>query len=227
MNDYIIETRDLHKSYTDGTKSLEVLKGIDLKIMRGRLFCIQGPSGAGKSTLLNLIGTLDSPTAGEVLFEGSSIHRFNEKKIAEFRNKRLGFVFQFYHLLPELNARENVLLPALVDNFWRRREAVNHAEKIFAELGLLERLRFMPHQLSGGEQQRVAIARALINQPDILLCDEPTGNLDSANGAKILNILRKLSRENNTTVVIVTHNKDVAGICDEVVQLKDGKLEHN
>jgi putative ABC transport system ATP-binding protein len=117
------------------------------------------------------------------------------------------------------------MLPALVNNFWRRREVVNQAERIFVELGLLERMRFMPHQLSGGEQQRVAIARALINQPDILLCDEPTGNLDSANGAKILNILRKLSQENNTTVVVVTHNRDVAGICDEVVQLKDGKLE--
>lgn len=225
MNDCIIEVKNLHKTYKDGIKNLEVLKGLSFKIKRGEFFCIQGPSGAGKSTLLNLIGMLDSPTGGKVLFEGMDIYRFNEKKIAEFRNKRIGFIFQFYHLLPELNALENVMLPALIKSFWHRREVAGYAKKIFEEIGLIERMNFKPTRLSGGEQQRVAIARALINKPDILLCDEPTGNLDSDNGLKVLNILKKLSRENNTTVVLVTHNREVTQVSDRVVYLKDGKLE--
>jgi lipoprotein-releasing system ATP-binding protein len=225
MNDYIIEIRDLHKTYKNGIQNLKVLKGINLKIKRGQLFCIQGPSGAGKSTLLNIIGTLDLPTKGEVLFDETNIHRWRENKVAEFRNKRLGFVFQFYHLLSEFTALENVMLPALMKNFWHRREVMVYAEKIFKDLGLTERMNFMPSQLSGGEQQRVAIARALINQPDIILCDEPTGNLDSDNGQKILNILKDLCRERNTTVALVTHNKEIAEVCDTVVHLKDGLLQ--
>lgn len=224
MNDYIIEISNLHKTYNNGMRNVEVLKGIDLKIKRGGLFSIQGPSGAGKSTLLNLIGTLDWPTKGRVLFEGMDIYKFNEKKISEFRNKRLGFVFQFYHLLPEFTALENAMLPVLISGNFSRREISAHAEKIFEEIGLKERMQFMPDQLSGGEQQRVAIARALINKPDILLCDEPTGNLDSENGNKILNILKKLSKENNSTVILATHNKEIAETSDTVIHLKDGKL---
>lgn len=225
MSDCIIEVKNLRKTYKNGIKNLEVLKGLSFKIKQGELFCIQGPSGAGKSTLLNLMGTLDLPTEGEVLFEGEDIHKFNEKKIAEFRNKRLGFVFQFYHLLSEFTALENVLLPALMRSFWHRNEVVKYAKKIFQDLGLVERMSFFPSQLSGGEQQRVAIARALINKPDILLCDEPTGNLDSDNGKKILDILKKLNRENNTAIILVTHNKEVASVCDTVVYLKDGILQ--
>jgi lipoprotein-releasing system ATP-binding protein len=222
-----MEVRNLHKTYKNGAENLEVLKGIDLKIKRGKLFCIQGPSGAGKSTLLNIMGTLDRPTRGDVFFENLNVHKFNEKKTAEFRNQRLGFVFQFYHLLPEFSAWENVMLPALIRGFWQRKEVIRHAKNIFEQIGLSERIHFMPNQLSGGEQQRAAIARALINQPDILLCDEPTGNLDSANGSKIVNLLKKLSRENNTAVVLVTHNKEIAEVCDTVIYLKDGKSQDN
>lgn len=225
MNDYIIEIKNLYKAYKNGVKNVEVLKGINLKISRGKFVCIQGPSGAGKSTLLNLMGTLDKPDQGEVLFEGKDIFRFNEKKITQLRNERVGFVFQFYHLLPEFSALENVMLPALIKNWWQRGEVLGCAKKIFSEIGLIDRMQFMPNQLSGGEQQRVAIARALINNPDVLLCDEPTGNLDSQNGLKILDILKTLSRENNTTVVLVTHNREIARVCDEVVYLKDGRLE--
>jgi len=225
MNDYIIEIKNLYKAYKNGIKNVEVLKGINLKISRGKFVCIQGPSGAGKSTLLNLMGTLDKPDQGEVLFEGRDVFRFNEKKITELRNERLGFVFQFYHLLPEFSALENVMLPALIKNWWQRGEVLGCAKKIFSEIGLMDRMQFMPNQLSGGEQQRVAIARALINNPDVLLCDEPTGNLDSQNGLKILDILKTLSRENNTTVVLVTHNREIARVCDEVVYLKDGRLQ--
>jgi len=225
MSDYIIEIKNLYKTYKNGVKNVEVLKGINLRISRGKFVCIQGPSGAGKSTLLNLMGTLDKPNQGEVLFEGSDIFRFNEKKITELRNERLGFVFQFYHLLPEFSALENVMLPALIKNWWQRGEVLGCAKKIFSEIGLIDRMQFMPNQLSGGEQQRVAIARALINNPDVLLCDEPTGNLDSQNGLKILDILKTLSRENNTTVVLVTHNREIARVCDEVVYLKDGRLQ--
>lgn len=225
MNDYIIEIKNLYKAYKNGVNNVEVLKGINLKISRGKFVCIQGPSGAGKSTLLNLMGTLDKPDQGEVLFEGRDVFRFNEKKITELRNERLGFVFQFYHLLPEFSALENVMLPALIKNWWQRGEVLGCAKKIFSEIGLIDRMQFMPNQLSGGEQQRVAIARALINKPDVLLCDEPTGNLDSQNGLKILDILKTLSRENNTTVVLVTHNREIARVCDEVVYLKDGRLQ--
>jgi len=225
MNDYIIEIKNLYKAYKNGVNNVEVLKGINLKISRGKFVCIQGPSGAGKSTLLNLMGTLDKPDQGEVLFEGRDVFRFNEKKITQLRNERVGFVFQFYHLLPEFSALENVMLPALIKNWWQRGEVLGCAKKIFSEIGLMDRMQFMPNQLSGGEQQRVAIARALINKPDVLLCDEPTGNLDSQNGLKILDILKTLSRENNTTVVLVTHNREIARVCDEVVYLKDGRLE--
>ena len=226
MNDCVIEIKDLHKYYDNRAELLRVLKGIDLKIARGELFCIQGPSGAGKSTLLNLIGMLDEPTSGEILFEGIAVNKCAQKIIAEFRNKRLGFVFQLYHLLPEFTALENVLLPALVASWWRRREAAQHAKKIFAQMGLEGRMNFMPSQLSGGEQQRIAIARALINKPDILLCDEPTGNLDSENGERILKLLKGLSRENNTTVIMVTHNREVAQFCDRVICLRDGRIEN-
>jgi len=225
MSDCVIEVKDLHKSYNNQAEELQVLKGINLRIVRGQLFCIQGPSGAGKSTLLNLIGTLDEPTSGKILFDGVLINKSTEKKIAEFRNKRLGFVFQLYHLLPEFTALENVMLPVLIRSWWRRQEAVSRAEKIFEQMGLSGRMNFMPSQLSGGEQQRIAIARALINRPDILLCDEPTGNLDSDNGERILKILKGLSREDNTTVILVTHNREVADFCDSVIYLKDGRIE--
>jgi len=225
MSDCVIEVKDLYKSYNNQAEELQVLKGIDLRIVRGELFCIQGPSGAGKSTLLNLIGTLDEPSSGEILFDGVLINKLTEKKIAEFRNKRLGFVFQLYHLLPEFTALENVMLPVLIRSWWRRQEVASRAEKIFEQMGLSGRMNFMPSQLSGGEQQRIAIARALINRPDILLCDEPTGNLDSENGERILKILKGLSRENNTTVIVVTHNREVAQFCDRVIYLKDGRIE--
>jgi len=228
MSDCIIEVKNLHKVYQNGVENLEVLKGIDLKIERGELLSIEGPSGAGKSTLLNIIGTLDRPSKGEVFFEGADVHKFNEAKTAAFRNKKVGFVFQFYHLLPEFTALENVMLPALMEGVLKKGEVQARAKKIFEQVGLSDRMHFMPRKLSGGEQQRVAIARALINAPDILLCDEPTGNLDSENGRNILSILKRLCRENQTTVALVTHDKEIAAISDRVIFMKDGRmLVHN
>ena len=222
MNDYIAQIKDLHKSYKDCAAELEVLRGINLNIRNNEFLAIQGPSGAGKSTLLHILGGLDNPSRGEIFFEGENIYDLSEDKRAVFRNQRIGFVFQFYHLLAELNVLENVLLPSLLKSWWERKKAVVYAKSILEELGLSQRLAHKPGQLSGGEQQRAAIARALINRPKLLLCDEPTGNLDSENGLNILKLLKKLNREAKTTVILVTHDKDIAADSDRVIYLKDG-----
>jgi ABC-type lipoprotein export system ATPase subunit len=201
-----------------------VLKGIDLNIKNNEFLAIQGPSGAGKSTLLHILGGLDCPTRGEALFEGVNIYNLSESERALFRNRKIGFVFQFYHLLPELSALENVFLPRLLKSWWEKTEAADYARSLLGNLGLMGRLHHRPNELSGGEQQRVAIARAMINEPEVLLCDEPTGNLDSENGKNILNLLKKINREGKATVVLVTHDKDIAAVADRVVYLKDGVL---
>jgi ABC-type lipoprotein export system ATPase subunit len=205
-------------------KMLDVLKGINLMVKHNEFLAVQGPSGAGKSTLLHILGTLDNPSKGEVLFDGVNVHDLNEKERAAFRNKKIGFVFQFYHLLPELNVLENVLLPGLLKSWRERKKNTDYAKSILDNLGLSGRLNHRPNQLSGGEQQRVAIARALINKPQILLCDEPTGNLDSENGKNILNLLKKLNKEEGVTVILVTHDKDITAHAGRVIYLKDGIL---
>jgi lipoprotein-releasing system ATP-binding protein len=224
MSNYRLKACALSKSYKNDSAKLDVLKGIDLTAADNEFLAIQGPSGAGKSTLLHILGGLDNPSSGEVFFDGASIYGFSENERADFRNKKIGFVFQFYHLLPELNVLENIILPGVLSSWRQRIEAVASAKSIAEELGLGGRLFHRPNQLSGGEQQRAAIARALINKPQLLLCDEPTGNLDSDNGAKIIGLLKKLNKEDGVTVVIVTHDKDIAKYADRVIYLKDGLL---
>ncbi len=223
MNSSGAEVKALYKTYRNGA-NLEVLKGINLEIKRNEFLAIQGPSGAGKSTLLHILGGLDFPSEGEIFFEGVNLFNLSDDERANFRNKSVGFVFQFYHLLPEFNALENVLMPSLVKSWWERKKAQDYARSILSRLGLEARLTHKPNQLSGGEQQRVALGRALINKPAFLLCDEPTGNLDSDNGEKILGLLKELHIEGKVTIVLVTHDKDIAAAADRVVHLKDGIL---
>ncbi len=222
----MLEVKNVCKSYGDRLNALEVLKGIDLNVEEGEFLVIQGPSGAGKSTLLHILGGLDNPTSGEVLFNSRDLYSLSEGERANFRNKKVGFVFQFFHLLPELNALENALLPSLLKSWWERKGDCNYAKTLFERLGLSERLRHLPNQLSGGEQQRLALARALINRPKLLLCDEPTGNLDSENGRKILGLLRELNLNERVSVVLVTHDSDIAASADRVAHLRDGVLKN-
>lgn len=218
----IIRLEGVSKAYKNGAIPLEVLRGINLEIHRGEFLAISGPSGAGKSTLLHILGALDEPTQGKVLFEDKDIYSFGEEERANFRNRKAGFVFQFYHLLPEFSALENIMLPALIKSWWDHKKTAHRALALLEKVGLTARSTHRPKELSGGEQQRVAIARALINKPQVLFCDEPTGNLDSESGKNILALLKALNKEEKTTVVLVTHDKDIAGAADRIVQLKDG-----
>ena len=219
----MLKAENLYKIYKDGKISLEVLKGINLEVKGGEALCIIGPSGAGKSTLLHLLGGLDEPSKGKVFFEGEELYRIPEEQRAKIRNERLGFVFQFYHLLPEFSALENVLLPALIDAIAFAR-AKERAEELLRLVGLEARMNHKPGQLSGGEQQRVAIARTLINDPDIIFCDEPTGNLDSRQGRQIVELLRNLNQEQGKTLVIVSHEEKIAGMANRIIHIRDGKL---
>lgn len=219
----MLEAQGLHKVYKNGKINLEVLKGINLKVNRAEILCIIGPSGAGKSTLLHLLGGLDEPSKGKVLFEGKDLYRLTEKQRAGIRNKRIGFVFQFYHLLPEFSALENVMLPALIDSTLYA-QAKAEAEKLLQLVGLETRASHKPGQLSGGEQQRVAIARTLINEPDIIFCDEPTGNLDSERGEQIIELLGNLNQKQQKTLVIVSHEEKIARMANRIIHIRDGKL---
>lgn len=219
----MIKVTDLHKSFSIGPRELPVLKGINLEIRRGELVAIVGASGAGKSTLLHIIGTLDRPTKGTVEFDGQDLFKLSELEQAEFRNRRIGFVFQFHHLLPEFTALENACMPALVQ---RRDPAAVEAEAaaLLAEVGLGERLHHKPGELSGGEQQRVAVARALLQKPDVVLADEPTGNLDSRTGEDLFALMRELNKARRTTFVIVTHNDKLSAQSDRIVYMRDGMI---
>lgn len=223
----LLEGINLKKRYRQGGQSLEVLKGVDLSIRQGEMVAVVGPSGSGKSTLLNLLGGLDTPTAGEVRFEGKSVSRMSDRELAFLRNRNFGFVFQFYHLVPELTALENVALPGWIANGSRSSRGVfERAEGLLTQVGLGGRLHHRPPELSGGEQQRVAIARALVNNPMLVFCDEPTGNLDSETGLQVLNLLVQRNRKEGTTFLIVTHELKVSQTAGRIFTLKDGRLWH-
>lgn len=215
----MITAKNIHKSYGP----LQVLKGVDLHIEKGELVSIVGASGAGKSTLLHIIGTLDKPDAGELIINELVINGLNDKQLAGFRNKHIGFVFQFHHLLPEFTALENVCIPGFIAK--RKEKEVEQKAKEFLDyLGLNDRLQHKPNQLSGGEQQRVAVARALINQPLVILADEPSGNLDTQNAKELHDLFFKLRKEFDQTFIIVTHNEELADMADRKLVMKDGTM---
>ncbi len=219
----MIQVDDLHKSFIMGGQTLHVLKGITLTIERGEFIAVVGASGAGKSTLLHILGLLDRPTQGTVRFDGEDLFQLSEQSQAEFRNKRIGFVFQFHHLLPEFTALENACMPALI----QRRplgEVEAEATAILKEVGLDQRLHHKPGELSGGEQQRVAVARALLQQPHLVLADEPTGNLDTQTGDTLFALMRNLNKSRGTTFVIVTHNDKLSAQADRIIRMQDGLL---
>lgn len=219
----MIQVIDLHKSFPMGDQTLEVLKGIDLTIQRGELIAVIGASGAGKSTLLHILGLLDRPTRGSVQFEGRDLFHMPEGAQAEFRNRRIGFVFQFHHLLPEFTALENACMPALIQR--RRPEEIEEeAVAILKDVGLGSRLQHKPGELSGGEQQRVAVARALLQKPDLVLADEPTGNLDTHTGDALFTLMRELNKARGTTFVIVTHNDKLSSQADRIIHIQDGQI---
>ena len=220
----LIQARDLHKSYAIGRRTLEVLRGVDLAIARGEILALRGASGAGKSTLLHLLGGLDAPNRGEVAFAGLSLAGLDGSALALWRSAKVGFIFQAYHLLPELDALENVCLPARMARL-PAEAAEARGRELLARVGLAERTEHKPYELSGGEQQRVAIARALINRPELILADEPTGNLDSHTGGEIIDLLFALHAEGESTLLIATHDSKIAGRARRVLELVDGRIE--
>ncbi len=222
-NSKLIEVKNLFKNYQTGVSDLPVLKGLSFDILKGEAVCLLGSSGAGKSTLLQILGTLDRPTTGEVLYRGQNLFELDDESLAEFRNQKMGFVFQFHHLIQELTALENVMLPALIANEpteVSRNKALNWLQF----MGLVDRQTHYPHQLSGGELQRVAIARALIKNPEVLFADEPTGNLDSENSRKIQELFFELRNKLGLTLIIVTHDLQFASLFTRVFKVKDGRF---
>ena len=223
MNDVLVSAKGIHKAYALNQRSLEVLRCIDLEVHRGEFLAVQGASGAGKSTLLHLLGGLDTPTQGEILLAGRNLAMLGRQALARLRNKEVGFIFQAYYLLPELDALENVCLPARMART-PAAKAEARGRDLLARVGLKERVEHKPYELSGGEQQRVAIARALINEPDVILADEPTGNLDSHTGQEIIDLLCALRDEKHTTLVIATHDAHVAARAPRIIELVDGQI---
>jgi lipoprotein-releasing system ATP-binding protein len=221
MSDPLVSVQNVSKAFEHEGRSLVVLQGIDLDIGSGEMVTIVGPSGAGKSTLLHLVGTLDLPTEGRILYEGEDVTRLGSSDLAEFRNRSIGFVFQFHHLLPEFTALENVLMPGLIQG---RRRLEDRARQLLDEVGLSSRLTHRPGELSGGEQQRVALARALLMEPKLVLADEPTGNLDSQTSESVQSLFFDLNRRHGTTFLIVTHSRDFAAMMPRRVSMKDGRI---
>jgi lipoprotein-releasing system ATP-binding protein len=219
----LIEVRNVTKTFPMGDVQVHALQGVTFDIARGELLAIVGASGAGKSTLLQILGTLDHPTSGTVLCEGRDLFTLSDEEKAEFRNRRVGFVFQFHHLLPEFTALENACMPALI----QKRPAAQaraDAAALLADVGLGQRLHHKPGELSGGEQQRVAVARALMQRPDLVLADEPTGNLDTHTGDALFELMRTLNRERSITFVIVTHNEKLSAQADRIIHMEDGRI---
>ncbi len=219
----LIAASGLRKTYFLGRRSLEVLRGVDLTVSRGEFLALRGASGAGKSTLLHLLGGLDTPNAGDIVFQGRNLSKLTSGAMAEFRNRSVGFIFQSYHLLPELDALENVCLPARMARV-PVTECVPRAQRLLERVGLKDRMDHKPYELSGGEQQRVAIARALLNEPALILADEPTGNLDSQTGEGIIDLLCAIQAERQATLIVATHDAKVAARAPRVLQLADGLM---
>lgn len=215
----MIQVLNIHKSFGD----LEVLKGVNLSIAKGEIVAIIGKSGAGKTTLLQLIGTLDRPTNGQVLIDGTDVFELNDTQLAAFRNKNIGFIFQFHQLLPEFTAFENVCIPAMIA-CEKVADYQSRAKMLLTDLGLADRMEHKPNQLSGGEKQRVAAARALMMKPSIILADEPTGSLDEKNKTELSQLLLQLRDKYNQTILLVTHDKELAQICDRIIEIKDGVI---
>ena len=216
----MIKVINIHKSFGD----LEVLKGVNLEVKKGEIVAIVGKSGAGKTTLLQIIGTLDRPTKGEVVIEGTDVFAMKDRELAAFRNKHIGFIFQFHQLLPEFTALENVCIPAMIARE-KESEYKQRAERLLSELGLGDRMDHKPNELSGGEKQRVAAARALMMAPDIMLADEPTGSLDTQNKKELSELLLHLREKYGQTILLVTHDKELAGIADRVIEIVDGVID--
>jgi len=223
MTGAFLSIEHLRKHFRTEAGELEVLKGITLEVKKGEFIAITGASGAGKSTLLHILGTIDRPTSGTVLYENTDVFSFDDNALSSFRNKHIGFIFQFHHLLPEFTAFENILLPGFISGTGRK-ELSERASSLMKDLGIYERRDHRPGELSGGEQQRVAVARALILDPSLILADEPTGNLDTATGEELFSILRNLNREKRLTIAMVTHNEVLAKQCDRILHIKDGSL---
>ena len=216
----MIRVEDIHKSFG----SLEVLKGVDLEIQKGEIVSIIGKSGAGKTTLLQIIGTLDRPDSGSVVIDGVDVFALKEKELADFRNRHIGFIFQFHQLLPEFNALENVMMPAMIARMTEK-EAEQRALQLLTELGMAERLTHKPNELSGGEKQRVAAARAMMMSPDVILADEPSGSLDESNKKELHKLLLQMREQYGHTIIIVTHDKELAEISDRVIEMRDGVVD--
>lgn len=225
-NKILVLTDNLYKNYALGKSTVQVLKGIDLEIFEGEIVAVMGPSGVGKSTLLHILGVLDRPTSGRVEINNTNIFAFSDKKLADFRNKTVGFVFQFHHLLPEFSALENVMIPGLMAGE-RHNQVMVRATELLERVNLAERLEHRPNELSGGEQQRVAVARSLINSPKLVLADEPSGNLDRQSAESLHQLFWDLNKELNQTLVIVTHNQELAEQADRVIELFDGRIRTN
>lgn len=224
MSNTALELKNINKIYKGKTENIHILRDLDLQVKEGEFISILGKSGSGKSTLLNVIGMLDTIDSGEIIINGEKINRNNSKHIDEIKNSELGFVFQFHYLLPEFTALENVMLPAMVKGYKDKKEIEKRAKELLIDVGLGERFNHKPSQLSGGEKQRVAISRALINNPKILLADEPTGNLDEETSNNIHNLFKKINVKRKQTIIVVTHSKELSNITDKKYYLKGGRL---